>query len=110
MQGRWTPETLLLSAVAGCFTTTFEAIAGPSKLDYTDLEVEVEGAVSKASSGYGFTEIMIRPKLTIPRDDERGRALELLRKVHALCLVSRALSVAQKFEPQVEAAKMASIG
>ncbi|MGA7359310.1 MAG: OsmC family protein, partial [Candidatus Sulfotelmatobacter sp.] len=47
LEGRWTPEDLLMSAVASCYTTTFHAIAGSSKFDYTDLEVEAEGIVSK---------------------------------------------------------------
>jgi organic hydroperoxide reductase OsmC/OhrA len=110
LQGRWTPETLLLAAVAGCFTTTFQAIAGYSNLAYTDLEVEVEGTISKSSSGYAFTEIRISPVLTIPETGDQNRASELLRKVKALCLVSRALSVEEKFEPKVEIGEMATVG
>src|ERR1700736_3935312 len=43
LQDRWTPEDLLLAALASCFTTTFRVIAGYSKFEYTDLQVEVEG-------------------------------------------------------------------
>ena len=28
LEGRWTPEDLLMTALASCFTTTFHAIAG----------------------------------------------------------------------------------
>jgi len=35
-------EQLLLSALAACFTTTFEAVARSAKFPYTDLEVEVD--------------------------------------------------------------------
>lgn len=62
---RWTPEDLLLNAVASCYTTTFHALAERSKLEYADLEVEVEGSVRTADSGYSFDEIVIRPDLTI---------------------------------------------
>src|SRR6201997_2642811 len=40
MEGRWTPEELLLAAVAGCYTTTVRAIAGGAQFDFTDLQVE----------------------------------------------------------------------
>jgi len=40
LEGRWTPEDLLLCAVAGCYTTTFRALADNSKLEYSDLGVE----------------------------------------------------------------------
>jgi peroxiredoxin-like protein len=105
LEGRWTPEDLLMTAVASCFTTTFHAIAACSEFEYTDLAVEAEGTVSKTDSGYRFSEIVIRPSLTIPKEEQRERAISLLDKAKALCLVSRALATAQKFEARVEICK-----
>lgn len=101
LEGRWSPEDLLLCAVAGCFTTTFRALSDYSKFEYTDLEVVVEGIVRKAESGYEFAGILIRPTLTISNLDERPRADRLLEKAKRLCLVSRVLAIAQTFEPRV---------
>jgi peroxiredoxin-like protein len=103
LEGRWTPEDLLLCAVASCYTTTFRALAEYSKLEYSDLEVEVEGSIRKTDSGYAFNEIVIRPNLTISGEGEHARALRLLQKAKAVCLVSRALSVEQRLEPQLQA-------
>jgi organic hydroperoxide reductase OsmC/OhrA len=102
MEGRWTPEDLLLCAIASCFTTTFRTLAEYSKFEYTDLQVEVGGGISKADTGYSFGEVLICVNLTIPQEEERARALKLLHKAKSLCLVSRALSVEQKFEPHVQ--------
>ncbi len=101
MEGRWTPEDLLLSAIASCFTTTFQAVAGYSKFEYTDLEVSVEGTVEKTQPGYCFTKIVIRPKLTIGDEQGQARGLELLKKTKSLCLVSRALTTTQEFQPYI---------
>jgi organic hydroperoxide reductase OsmC/OhrA len=105
LEGRWTPEDLLMNALASCFTTTFHTIAGYSKFEYRDLAVEAEGTVSKTDTGYGFNEIVIRPNLTIAREENRQQAIVLLYKAKALCLVSRALATPQKFEIQVEISK-----
>ena len=105
LEGRWTPEDLLMTALASCFTTTFHAIAGYSKFEYTDLEVEAEGTVIKTGTGYTFSEIVIRPSLTIPDEENRERAINLLQKAKELCLVSRALATGQKFETRVEISK-----
>jgi organic hydroperoxide reductase OsmC/OhrA len=91
-----------MTALASCFTTTFHAIAGYSKFEYTDLAVEAEGTVSKTDTGYGFNEIVIRPNLTIPSEGNRQRAMSLLHKAKTLCLVLRAVATPQKFEIQVE--------
>jgi hypothetical protein len=56
------------------------------------------------SSGYGFSEIVIRPHLKISSSKEREHALELLQEAEMLCLVSRTLGTALKFEPQIEVA------
>ena len=102
LEGRWTPESLLLCAIAGCFTTTFRTLAEYSKFEYADLEVQVEGTIKKIASGYAFTEIAIRPSLAINDEAEQGRGIRLLEKTKGLCLVARALSVPQLFEPHIQ--------
>lgn len=102
LEGRWTPEDLLLCAIASCFTTTFRVLAEYSKWEYTDLQVEAAGTVDKVDSGYSFTRVILRPHLKIRTAPDRSRAFDLLRKAQSLCLVSRALAVAQTFEPVVE--------
>ena len=105
LEGRWTPEELLLASIAGCYTTTVRAIAGGSEFDFTDLQVEASGTIRKADSGYNFTQIIVRPNLKINSVEERDRALELLKRAEKLCLVSRALGTTLQFEPQLEIAK-----
>src|SRR5690349_7068335 len=109
LEGRWTPEELLLAAIAGCYTTTVRAIAGGAQFDFTDLQVEASGTVRKAESGYSFTQIVLRPNLKIGSSEERDRALELLKRAEKLCLVSRALGTTLKFEPQLEITKPAPV-
>ena len=105
LEGRWTPEDLLMTALASCFTTTFHTIAGYSKFEYTDLAVEAEGSISKTDTGYGFSQIVIRPSLTIPNEEQREHGISLLYKAKSLCLVSRALASTQEFEARVEIGK-----
>jgi peroxiredoxin-like protein len=109
LEGRWTPEELLLAAIAGCFTTTLRAIANGSDFNFTDLQVEASGTIRKAESGYSFSEIVLRPNLRIGAPEERDRALDLLRRAEKLCLVSRAIGTKLQFEPQLEIAKPAPV-
>ena len=102
LEGRWTPEDLLLCAVASCYTTTFRTLAEYSKFEYTDLQVEVKGSISKAETGYCFSEISIHANLSVPQEAEQARAMKLLHKAEGLCLVSRALAVKKTFEPEVK--------
>ncbi len=101
MEGRWTPESLLLCAIASCFTTTFRAVAEYSKFQYADLEVQVEATIQKVESGYAFKEISVGPNLVISHTEDHSRAISLLNKANTLCLVSRAVSVPLTFAPQI---------
>ena len=105
LEGRWTPEDLLLCSVASCYTTTFRTLAEYSKFEYTDLQVEADGVINKGASGYSFGEVSIHANLTISQEEERVQASKLLHKAKELCLVSRALSVEQKFESRVQVAE-----
>jgi len=102
LEGRWTPEDLLLCAVASCYTTTFRTLAEYSKFEYTDLQVEADGVISKRATGYSFGEVSIHANLTISQEEERAQAIKLLNKAKELCLVSRALALEQRFEPTVQ--------
>lgn len=102
IEGRWTPEELLLAAVAGCFTTTLRSIASRADVAFTDLEVEASATLRKLETGYDFSEIVLRPTMKIADDTDRQRALDLLKKAERLCLVSRAFATPMRFEPQLE--------
>jgi len=107
LQGRWTPEQLLLCALAGSFTTTFADIARGLKFDYTDLEVEIEGSVGRSrTTGCNFNEILIRPRLTVNSEEQREAGLNLLRRTKSVCMISRAITVPQTLEPTVETIKV----
>jgi organic hydroperoxide reductase OsmC/OhrA len=107
LQGRWTPEQLLLCALAGCFTTTFHELARSAKFEYTDLEVEIEGSVGRSrTSGNGFSEILIRPRLTVHHEELCEAGLNLLRRTKSACLISRAITVPQTMEPTVDTIKI----
>ncbi len=102
LDGRWTPEDLLLCAVASCYTATFRALAENSKFKYTDLQVEANGTIVKVDVGYALSDVFIRAILIISEEQEEERAMKLLQKTQELCLVSRALSVEPKFETCVQ--------
>ena len=106
LKGRWTPEQLLLSALAACFITTFETLARSAKFGYTDLEVEVEGTAHKNKLKFTFSEIVLRPRLTVQSEQEIDQAMDLLRAAKSLCLIARVISVPQTTELKVEVGKM----
>jgi organic hydroperoxide reductase OsmC/OhrA len=107
LQGRWTPEQLLLCSLAACFTTTFHEVARAAKFEYTDMEIEVEGVVRRhRAAGCAFEEILLRPRLTVACDELREPGLALLRKAKGLCMISRAIAAPQTLDSCVDTGKV----
>lgn len=99
--GLWTPEHLLVSAVCTCFVATFRAVAEASKLEFHGMEVPGEGVIERQEGGYRFTKVVLRPVLTISREEDRERAGRLLEKAERVCLVSRSLACTVVLEPKI---------
>lgn len=98
----WTPEHFFLSAVATCYVTTFRSIAEYNKFDTVALDVSVEGVLEKEPGGYRFTEVRVKPLLTIANEEDRERGFKLLDKAERGCLISRSLNSRVILDPVVE--------
>ena len=99
--GHWTPEHMLVAAVASCYVATFSAIAAMSRLEFLNLEVAVEGVLTKEADGLRFTHVIVRPVLTLPEGADEGRAQRLLEKAEGSCLIARSLSAVVSLESQI---------
>lgn len=100
----WSPEHLLLASVQTCFLFTLRASARISKIEFVALDVEAFGTVDRREGVTRFTEIVIRPTLTVPAGTDRERALRVLEKSETACLVSASLSTPIRLEPRIEEA------
>ncbi len=100
--GRWTPEHFLVAAVASCFISTFEGIAQTSYLEFGSLRLSAEGVLAKEDSGWRFTEIRLRPTVTVRKEEDRDRAVRLLEKAEKSCLVARSLECKVTVFPAVK--------
>jgi organic hydroperoxide reductase OsmC/OhrA len=88
---QWSPETLLVAAVADCFALSFRAIARASKFAWTALECQVEGTLDRIANGTQFIAFTVRATLTIPPDADDARARKLLEKAEHACLITNSL-------------------
>jgi peroxiredoxin-like protein len=89
---RWSPETLLVGAVADCFILTFRAIARASTISWISLECEVIGTLDRAERVMQFTRFDIKARLTVAGQEDAVRARHALEKAEQNCLISRSLN------------------
>jgi len=95
----WSPEHLLLASVQACFLFTLRAIARLSKIEFLALELDASGTVDRHEGATRFTEIVLRPRVTVRSGTDRERVLHVLSKSEKTCLVSASLSTPIRLEP-----------
>jgi uncharacterized OsmC-like protein len=66
--------------------------------------VDAAGTVDRQDGVTRFTEIVLRPRLTVPAGTDRERALRVLEKSEKACLVTASLSAPIRLEATVEQA------
>ena len=95
---QWSPEDLLVAAVADCFVLSFRAIAGMSKFEWTSLKCSVDGTLDNVDRAIQFTAFKVHAELVIPEGADADRAQKLLEKAEKTCFITNSL----KAEPHLE--------
>lgn len=99
---RWNPEDLLLAAVSACHQLWYLhlcAAAGVTVLAYHDA---AEATMAEEPSGAGqFTDILLRPRVTISPESDPATARALHRKAHEYCFIARSLNTPIRHDPDI---------
>jgi organic hydroperoxide reductase OsmC/OhrA len=101
--GYWSPETLLVAAVADCYTLTFRGIARASKLTFFRCDCTVTGRLERVDGVTQFTRIDIRARVEIPAGASVDQATRVATKAESTCLITRSLKAAVRLDLEVVA-------
>ena len=102
IEGVWSPEHLFVAAVNGCLMTTFLAIAENSKLVYAGFTSKAVGKLELVEGKYIISEVTLKPTVVITNVEDQEKAMRLLRKSEAACLVSNSIKSKIILEPTVK--------
>lgn len=101
---RWNPEQLLVAALSQCHMLWYLhlcATEGVVVIDYTD---RAHGEMAMAADGGGeFTEVILRPVVTVEDEAMVAKATELHGRANELCFIARSVAFPVRHEPKVTA-------
>jgi organic hydroperoxide reductase OsmC/OhrA len=102
---RWDPERLLVAALSQCHMLSYLhacADAGVVVVDYVD---QAEGEMQQTLDGGGhFTEVTLRPNVTVSDESMTVIARELHDRAHKLCFIASSLTFPVRHEPKIAVA------
>jgi organic hydroperoxide reductase OsmC/OhrA len=98
---RWSPETLLVGAVADCFVLTFRAVARASALPWSALRCRVTGTLDRIDRVTQFTAFELWADLCVPEGTSNELARRAMEKAERGCLVANSLKAPVHLHVQV---------
>jgi peroxiredoxin-like protein len=100
-EGIWSPEDLFVASANVCVMTTFLAVAERAGLAFSSYESSAEGRLELVEGKFQFTEITIKPIITLESDADVAKARELIEKAEASCLISNSMKATVTLEPMI---------
>jgi peroxiredoxin-like protein len=98
----WSPETMLVAAVASCYLLTFRSIARAARLEWNQLSCHVEGVLDRVERVTRFTSFRLNVRLQAPPGTDYQKAHQLLEKAEQVCLITRSLNAPVELLAEIE--------
>jgi organic hydroperoxide reductase OsmC/OhrA len=94
------PEELLVASVSACHMLWYLHLCGDAGVVVCAYEDAVEGTMTEAADGGGrFTEVILRPRVTLVSDADSGLAHRLHEAAHQKCFIANSVSFPIRVEP-----------
>ncbi len=102
---RWNPELLLLAALAQCHLLSYLHVCVQTGVVVTAYVDRAAGSMRTDSNGSGrFTEVVLRPEVTVADAAMVEAATSAHRRAHELCFIANSVIFPVRHEPVVRAA------
>jgi len=99
----WSPEHLVVASVADCFILTFRAVARGSRFTWQALTCQATGILDRVDGKLRFTRFDLLATLTVPAGTDPDKAVRLLEKSEAGCLITNSMTSEIHLQCRVDA-------
>jgi organic hydroperoxide reductase OsmC/OhrA len=102
---RWNPELELVAALSQCHMLSYLHVCAAAGVVVTAYEDAPYGLMAQTENGGGhFTEVVLRPSVTVASAGMAGEAEELHAEASEKCFIASSVNFPVRHEPSVTAA------
>lgn len=101
---RWNPEELLVASLSQCHMLSYLHVAAVAGVVVTEYADEAAGTMVTEPGGGRFTEVTLRPVVTVADASMVDTAQELHEKAAAGCFIASSVNFPVHHEPEVRVA------
>lgn len=98
---RWNPEEMLLASASACHKLWYLHLCAEAGISVESYLDKAEGTMIEARQGR-FTQILLRPQITLRAGDDIELAKALHHKAHEQCFIANSLNFPIVCEPQIK--------
>ncbi len=95
------PEDLLVAALSACHFLSYAALCARSGIEVVAYEDRAEGTMDKRDGKMRFTEVVLRPRVTIAVGSDVEKARALHERAHAICFIASSVNFDVRHEPVI---------
>jgi organic hydroperoxide reductase OsmC/OhrA len=97
------PEDLLVAALSTCHALSFLALAARARIEVVAYEDSASGTMQTKDGAIRFTDVLLRPRVTLRSADEatRARAQALHEKAHSGCFIANSVNFPVRHEATI---------
>jgi organic hydroperoxide reductase OsmC/OhrA len=95
------PEELFVASLVSCQMLSYVALAGRAGIDVLQYEDRGEGTLTIADKRMRFTEVQLRPRITIAAASDEVKARSLVAAAHTACFIANSVSCTVHVEAEV---------
>lgn len=101
---RWNPEELLVVSLSQCHMLWYLALCAKAGIVVTAYSDRPDGTMSENAEGSGiFTDVTLRPQVTITDGQRVREATELHHEAHRMCFIANSVNFPVSATPTVTA-------
>lgn len=99
---RWNPEQLLVASLSQCHMLAYLHQCAVSGVVVVAYEDRAEGLMRETEDGGGrFTEVTLRPEVTVADASMTDAAVDLHQRAHDLCFIASSVGFPVRHEPEI---------
>ena len=99
------PEDLLVASLSICHFLSYVALCARGGVNVIGYEDEASGTMSRFERGFHFTDVLLKPRVTIGAGSDPEKAKALHEKAHEECFIANSVNFPVGCEPVIRHAK-----
>ncbi|HEY9623996.1 MAG TPA: OsmC family protein [Crinalium sp.] len=100
---RYNPEELLVASLSTCHMLWYLHLCAEAKIVVTDYQDHPIGIMTETQEGGGqFSDVTLKPIVTIQSDSDLEQAEQLHEKAHHFCFIANSVNFPVRCEPRLQ--------